>query len=152
MLRTALPNGAKIAPLSTNAAKAVAAHVSLARHNTINTSVKGFGRQEMQLINVVIMLTTLISSAHAGEQKATVQTDTVPIENPPLPRPRPLLLDVTGDNPAVLISAFRHEHGEGSVTISAALTGIAREQANAMAMRDSLDHNGTGPIFKPDRS
>ena len=106
----------------------------------------------MQLINEVIMLTTLISSAHAGEQKATVQTDTVPIENPPLPRPRPLLLDVTGDNPAVLISAFRHEHGEGSVTISAALTGIAREQANAMAMRDSLDHNGTGPIFKPDRS
>ena len=61
----------------------------------------------MQLINVVIVLTTLISSAHAGEQKATVQNDTVPIENPPLPRPRPLLLDVTGDNPAVVISAFR---------------------------------------------
>jgi hypothetical protein len=90
--------------------------------------------QEMQLINVVIVLTTLISSAHAGEQKATVQTDTVPIENPPLPRPRPLLLDVTGDNPAVLISAFRHQHGEGSVAISAALTGIAQEQANAMAL------------------
>jgi hypothetical protein len=100
----------------------------------------------MQLINVVIVLTTLISSAHAGEQKATVQTDTVPIENPPLPRPRPLLLDVTGDNPAVLISAFRHQHGEGSVAMSTALTGIAQEQANAMAMRDSLDHNVLAPF------
>jgi len=140
------PEWSKNCPLWTNAAKAVAAHVSLAGHNTINTSVKGFGRQEMQLINVVIVLTTLISSAHAGEQKATVQTDTVPIENPPLPRPRPLLLDVTGDNPAGLISAFRHQHGEGSVAISAALTGIAQEQANAMAMRDSLDHNVLAPF------
>ena len=146
ILRTALPNGAKIAPLWTNAAKAVAAHGSLARHNTINTSVKGFGRQEMQLINVVIVLTTLISSAHAAEQKSTVQNDTVPIENPPLPRPKPLLLDVTGDNPAVLISAFRHQHGEGSVAISAALTGLAQEQANAMALRDSLDHNVLAPF------
>jgi hypothetical protein len=59
---------------------------------------------------------------------------------PPLPRPRPLLLDVTGDNPAVLISAFRHQHGEGSVTMSAALTGIAQ------AMRDSLDHNVLAPF------
>jgi uncharacterized protein YkwD len=60
--------------------------------------------------------------------------------------PRPLLLDVTGDNPAVLISAFRHQHGEGSVAMSTALTGIAREQANAMAMRDSLDHNVLAPF------
>jgi len=49
------------------------------------------------------------------------------------------LLDATGDNPAVLISAFRHQHGEDSVVISAALTRIAQEQANAMAARDSLD-------------
>jgi uncharacterized protein YkwD len=100
----------------------------------------------MQLINVVIVLITLISSAHAGEQKATVQTDTAPVENPPLPRPKPVSLDVTGENPAVLISAFRHQHGEGSVTISAALTGIAQEQANAMALRDSLDHNVLAPF------
>jgi uncharacterized protein YkwD len=123
----------------------VAVHVSLARHNTINTSAKDFGRQEMQLINVAIVLTTLISSTHAGEQRATVQTDAVPIENPPLPRPRPLLLGLD-DNPAVLISAFRHQHGEGSVAISVALTGIAQEQANAMAMRDSLDHNVLAPF------
>src|ERR1700751_155941 len=95
---------------------------------------EGFGRQEMQLIVVAILLTTVISSAHAGEQKATVQTDTAPIENLPQPRPRPLLLDVIGDSPTVLISAFRHQHGEGSVAISAALTGLAQEQANAMAM------------------
>ena len=100
----------------------------------------------MLSINVAIVLVTLISSAHAGEQNATVQTDTVPIENPPLPRPRPSLLDATGRDPAVLISAFRHQHGEDSVVISAALTHIAQEQANAMAMRDSLDHNVLAPF------
>jgi hypothetical protein len=117
-----------------------------ARDNTINTSVRVWGGKKVLPINVAIILVTLISSAHADEQNATVQTDTAPIENPPLPRPRPLLLDVTGDNPAVIISAFRHQHGEGSVTMSAALTGIAQEQANAMAMRDSLDHNVLAPF------
>ena len=58
---------------------------------------------------------------------------------PTLPRPKPPLLDATRDNPAVLISAFRHQHGVDSVVISAALTRIAQEQANAMAARDSLD-------------
>jgi uncharacterized protein YkwD len=111
-----------------------------------NTSVKRLGRQEMRSINLAIALMALISSAHAGEQKATVQTDTAPIENPPLPRPKPSLLDATGDNPAVPISAFRHQHGEDSVVISAALTRIAQEQANAMAMRDSLDHNALAPF------
>jgi uncharacterized protein YkwD len=106
----------------------------------------GLRRQEMQSINIAIVLAMLILPAHAEEQNATVQNDTVPIENPPLPRPRPLSLDVTGDNPAVLISTFRHQHGEGSVAISAALTGIAQEQANAMAMRDSLDHNVLAPF------
>ena len=100
----------------------------------------------MQSINVVMVLITLVSFAHAAEKKATTQTDTATIENPPLPRPKPSLLDVTGENPAVLISAFRHQHGEGSVAISAALTGIAQEQANAMAMRDSLDHNVLAPF------
>jgi hypothetical protein len=37
----------------------------------------------MLLINAALALVTLISSAHAGEQKATVQTDTAtPIESP----------------------------------------------------------------------
>jgi hypothetical protein len=100
----------------------------------------------MLSINAAIMLVTLISSARAVEQNTAMQTDTAPIENPPLPRPRPSLLDVTGDNPAVLISAFRYQHGEGSVAISASLTRIAQEQANAMAMRDSLDHNVLAPF------
>jgi Cysteine-rich secretory protein family len=100
----------------------------------------------MLSINVAVVLVTLISPAHAVEQNATVQTDTAPIENPPLPRPRPSLLDATGDNPAVLISAFRHRHGEDSVVISAALTRLAQEQANAMARRDSLDHDALAPF------
>jgi uncharacterized protein YkwD len=95
---------------------------------------------------VAIVLVTLISPAHANEQNATLQIDTTSIENPPLPRPKPPLLDATADNPAVLISAFRHQHGEDSVVINAALTHIAQEQANAMAMRDLLDHNALAPF------
>src|SRR5262249_43974250 len=88
----------------------------------------------------------LISPAHADEQNATVQTDTASIENPPLPRPKPPSLEATGDNPAVLISAFRHQYGEDSVVINAALSRIAQEQADAMAMRDLLDHNALAPF------
>jgi uncharacterized protein YkwD len=94
--------------------------------------------------NVAIVLVALISPAHA--QNVSVQTDTAPIENPPLPRPKPSLLDATGDNAAVLISTFRHQHGEDSVVINAALTRIAQEQADAMAMRDSLDHDALAPF------
>jgi uncharacterized protein YkwD len=96
--------------------------------------------------NVAIVLIALISSAHANEQNLTAQTDTVPIENPPLPRPKPSLLEATDLTPAVLISAFRHQHGEDSVVISAALTRVAQEQANAMAMRDTLDHDALAPF------
>jgi uncharacterized protein YkwD len=110
------------------------------------TKLTSAGRQEMLPISVTIVLVMLLSPAHADEQNTTVQTDTAPIENPPLPRPKPPLLDITGDNPAVLISAFRHQHGEDSVVISAALTSVAQEQANAMAMRDSLDHNALGRV------
>ena len=88
----------------------------------------------MQPIDVLIVSIMLITSAHAGKQNATVQIDTAPIENPPLPRPRPSLHEVNSDNPAVLISAFRHQNGEESVTISSALTRIAQEQANANAL------------------
>ena len=88
----------------------------------------------MRLINAVVVLITLIASAHADEPKATVQINTTPIENPPLPRPRPSLRDVTGDNPAVLVSAFRHQNGEESVSINSALTRVAQKQAEAMAI------------------
>ena len=116
----------------------------------------------MRPINAAILLITLTASAHAVEQNVVaspdnalavpippavtstiVPTDTAPIEAPPLPRPKP---SVTGDNPAALISAFRRQHGEGSVTIDGALTRIAQEQANAMAVRDSLDHNALAPF------
>jgi uncharacterized protein YkwD len=100
----------------------------------------------MRPINVAIVLITLITSAHAIEQKAAVQIDSAPIEEPPLPRPKPSLHDVTSDNPAKLISAFRHQHGEESVAISPVLARIAQEQANAMATRDSLDHDVLAPF------
>jgi uncharacterized protein YkwD len=106
-----------------------------------------FGRQ-MLSINVAILLVLLISPAHADEGKATVQTDTVPIENPPLPRRKPPFFDANGDNPAALISAFRHQHGEDSVVINPALTRIAQEQANAMATRDVLDHDALAPFSR----
>ena len=50
------------------------------------------------------------------------------------------------DAAAALISAFRQQHGEGSVAISPALTRIAQEQANAMAGRDLLDHDVLAPF------
>jgi uncharacterized protein YkwD len=71
-----------------------------------------------------------------------------PIEVPPLPRPRPSFSRSVGDNSAVLISAFRHEYGEGPVAISPALTSIAQEQANAMAKLDLLDHNALAPFAR----
>jgi hypothetical protein len=60
----------------------------------------------MRLFTVAIVLITLITSAQAVEPKAGMQIDTAPIEEPPLPRPRPLLHDVTTDNLTELISAF----------------------------------------------
>lgn len=100
----------------------------------------------MRTINVASILISLITSVHAGEQNAAVQIDTAPIERPPLPRPRPSSLKVTNDDPAMLISAFRHQHGEESVAASHVLTRIAQEQASAMAARDSLDHNALAPF------
>jgi uncharacterized protein YkwD len=102
----------------------------------------------MLLFGVTIVLATLIAPAHADEQHAIVLTDAAPIENPPLPRPKPPLLEVSGDTPAILISAFRHQHGEDSVVISAALTRVAQDQANAMAMRDTLDHDALAPFSR----
>ena len=113
----------------------------------------------MRLINAAIVLITLTASAHAVEQNvgvvfdpdtrqmvalAVMPIDTAPIEAPPLPRPRPSLHP--SDNSAVLISAFRHQHGEGPVAISPALTRVAQAQANAMAVRDLLDHNALAPF------
>jgi uncharacterized protein YkwD len=106
----------------------------------------GSWRQQMRPINLIIVLITLIASAHAGEQNVGLQVDTAPIENPPLPRPKPSLHDIAADSPAVLISAFRHQNGEESVIISSALTRIAQAQADAMAVHDSLDHNALAPF------
>jgi uncharacterized protein YkwD len=116
-----------------------------------------------------IGLIALTASAHAVEQNAlnpdastdnalAITTapavtpaigpiDTAPIEAPPLPRPRPLR-DTAADGAAALISAFRQQHGEGSVAVSGALTRIAQEQANAMAGRDLLDHELVAPFSR----
>jgi uncharacterized protein YkwD len=110
-----------------------------------NMSVWIWGCRMLSII-VAIALATLIATAYADEQLATVQTATLPIENPPLPRPKPPLIDATRDSPAVLISAFRHQHGEDSVVINPTLTRLAQEQANAMAMRNLLDHNALAPF------
>ncbi|WP_156928117.1 CAP domain-containing protein [Bradyrhizobium sp. Tv2a-2] len=45
---------------------------------------------------------------------------------------------------AQLISGFRHNHGEGTVTIDPTLNRIALEQARAMAGRNTLDHSVLG--------
>jgi hypothetical protein len=100
----------------------------------------------MRFINVPVALLALITYARADEQNVRLQSEVAPIENPPLPRPKPLLLERAGDNPAVLISDFRHKHGEDSVVTNIALTRIAQEQANAMAARDLLDHNALAPF------
>jgi uncharacterized protein YkwD len=54
--------------------------------------------------------------------------------------------DTVADGAAALISAFRQQHGEGSVAVSGALTRIAQEQADAMAGRDLLDHELVAPF------
>ena len=47
-------------------------------------------------------------------------------------------------SPAQLISDFRLKHGEGRVTMDATLNGIAKDQAKAMAAKDTLDHDVLG--------
>jgi Cysteine-rich secretory protein family len=51
---------------------------------------------------------------------------------------------VAAASPAEMISDFRLKHGEGRVTMDAALNQIALEQARAMAARDTLDHDVLG--------
>jgi uncharacterized protein YkwD len=55
-------------------------------------------------------------------------------------------LTARAETPAELISSFRHQHGEGKVTIDPVLNRIAQEQANAMAARDVLDHDALRPF------
>jgi uncharacterized protein YkwD len=126
-----------------------------------------FSRLMRALRLVAIGLIALTAPAHAVEQNALNPDgaavnplattapevtpairpiDTAPIESPPLPRPRPTLRDTVADGAAALISAFRQQHGEGPVAISLALARIAQEQANAMATRDSLDHDVLAPF------
>src|ERR1700745_2850351 len=47
---------------------------------------------------------------------------------------------------AELISSFRHNHGEGTVTTDPTLNRIALEQARAMAARDTLAHSVLGAV------
>jgi hypothetical protein len=47
-------------------------------------------------------------------------------------------------SPAEMISDFRHKHGERSVTLDPTLSRIAREQAEAMAAKNVLDHDVLG--------
>jgi uncharacterized protein YkwD len=51
---------------------------------------------------------------------------------------------VAAASPAEMISDFRLKHGEGRVTMDAALNQIALEQARAMATKDTLDHDVLG--------
>jgi uncharacterized protein YkwD len=48
--------------------------------------------------------------------------------------------------PAEMISAFRLQHGEGRVKLDPVLTGIAHDQAAAMAGKDVLEHDVLGPF------
>jgi hypothetical protein len=48
--------------------------------------------------------------------------------------------------PAEMISHFRAQHGEGRVILDAALNRIAQAQADAMASKDTLDHDVLGPF------
>lgn len=49
-------------------------------------------------------------------------------------------------SPAELISSFRHQHGEGKVTIDPVLNRIAEVQARAMAARDEMGHGVLRPL------
>jgi Cysteine-rich secretory protein family len=51
-----------------------------------------------------------------------------------------LALPARAESPAEMISGFRLQHGEGRVTTDPVLSRIAREQADAMAAKDVLDH------------
>ena len=49
-------------------------------------------------------------------------------------------------SPAEMISSYRHQHGQGKVTIDPALNRIAQEQAKAMAATGALDHAAFRPF------
>jgi uncharacterized protein YkwD len=50
--------------------------------------------------------------------------------------------------PAEMISDYRLQHGEGRVKIDTTLNRIARDQAEAMAAKDTLDHSVLGSFSK----
>jgi uncharacterized protein YkwD len=132
------------------------------------SATNAFALMRAPTLVAAIGLIALTASAHAVEQNALNpdastdnalatapavtpaigSIDTAPIESPPLPRPRPALRDTVADGAAALISAFRHQHGEGSVAVNGTLTRIAQEQANAMAGRDLLDHELVAPFSR----
>jgi uncharacterized protein YkwD len=60
----------------------------------------------------------------------------------------PALSRTAAADPAQLISDFRLKHREKRVTLDAALTRIAHDQAQAMAAKDQLDHDVLGQFNK----
>src|ERR1700680_4267579 len=48
------------------------------------------------------------------------------------------------ESPADMISSYRVQHGAGRVVMDSAPTGVAHEQAEAMAAKDKLDHDVLG--------
>ena len=59
-----------------------------------------------------------------------------------------ILVRTAAADPAQLISDFRQKHREKRVTLDAALTRIAHDQAQAMAAKDQLDHDVLGQFNK----
>jgi len=54
--------------------------------------------------------------------------------------------ETTPASPAAMISNFRAQHGEGSVSLDAKLNRVAQAQADAMAAKDVLEHDVLGPF------
>jgi hypothetical protein len=54
--------------------------------------------------------------------------------------------ETTLASPAAMISNFRAQHGEGSVSLDAKLNRVAQAQADAMAAKDVLEHDVLGPF------
>jgi hypothetical protein len=56
----------------------------------------------------------------------------------------PAAAQIAPAGPAEMISAFRQQNGQGVVKLDSTLTGIAHDQAEAMAAKDVLDHDVLG--------
>lgn len=55
---------------------------------------------------------------------------------------------IDGPTAASMISGYRQNNGLSAVSVDPALMTLAEQQAQAMARRDKLDHNVSGPLAK----